>query len=153
IRQLPLLLVGINRPVPRRDDLVALRRVLEPEDVLTLPNLSEDEVAEFVADAVGGTPGTRLLRLAADAAGNPLYLTELVDALTRGRALVVTGDGVEAAAGRVPDSLAAAIADRLEFLSAPAREVIRAAALLGLEFSVSELATVAGRRVGDLMPI
>ncbi|MDT5034849.1 MAG: hypothetical protein QOE03_34, partial [Micromonosporaceae bacterium] len=55
--------------------------------------------------------------------------------------------------GRGPDSLAAAIADRLEFLTAPVREVLRAAALLGADFSVGELAVVSGRRVSDLLPV
>src|SRR2546421_32347 len=82
----------------------------------------------------------RRLRLAGAAGGNPLYLTELVDALTRSRALVVKDGMVDAAEGPTPDSLSAAIAHRLEFLAAPTRAVIRAAALLGLDFSVSELA-------------
>ena len=117
VRQLPLLLVGVARPVPRREDLHTLRRALAPDDVLTLPSLSPAEVAELVASAAGGTPGARLLRLAAGAAGNPLYVTELVDALDRARALV-NGDGrVEVTGVRPPASLAAAIADRLEFLS------------------------------------
>src|SRR6185436_14369369 len=54
---------------------------------------------------------------------------------------------------RTPESLSAAIADRLAFLSTPVREALRLAALLGLDFSVSELAVVAGRRVSDLMPV
>jgi DNA-binding CsgD family transcriptional regulator len=153
VRQLPLLLVGMARPIPRREDLHALRRTLEPGCAMTLSSLSESEVAELVASAVGGTPGARLLRLAAGAAGNPLYVTELVDALARARALM-PGDGrVEATGVRPPTSLAAAIADRLEFLSGSAREVLRAAALLGADFSVSELAVVSGRRVSDLVPV
>ncbi len=153
LRQLPLLLIGINRAVPRREDLNALRRSVEPDDLLPLSNLTDDDVAELVASVVGGTPGARLLQLAADAAGNPLYLTELVDALARGRVLTVTDGVVEATDGPIPDSLSAAIADRLEFLSGLTRDAIRAAALLGLDFSVSELAMVCGRRVGDLLPL
>jgi DNA-binding CsgD family transcriptional regulator len=153
VRQLPLLLVGVARPIPRREDLHALRRALEPGGLLTLPNLSESEVADLVASAVGGAPGERLLQLAAGAAGNPLYVTELVDALARARALT-TGDGrVEATDAPPPTSLAAAIADRLEFLSAPSRDVLRAAALLGADFSVSELAVVVRQRVTELLPV
>ena len=153
VQQLPLLLVGINRPVPRREDISALRRSVEPDGLLVLSSLSEPDVAEFVERIVGGTPGGRLLRLAADAGGNPLYLTELIDALRRGHALTLDDGMVDAAEGSTPDSLSAAIADRLEFLSAPTRSVIRAAALLGLDFSVSELAAVSGRRVSDLLPL
>ncbi|HET8660549.1 MAG TPA: AAA family ATPase [Micromonosporaceae bacterium] len=153
VRQLPLLVVGTTRPVPRRDDLVALRRAVEPDGLLQLPNLSLAEVAEFVAGAVGGTPGPRLLRLAAGAAGNPLYLTELVDALVRGRSLTIEDGCVEATNVPTPASLSAAIAHRLEFLPAPVRGVLRAAALLGGDFSVSDLAVVAGLRLNDLLPI
>ncbi len=153
VRQIPLLLVCLSRPVPRRDDLAALRRAIDPAGLMTLHHLSESEVAELVAGLVGGEPGERLLRLAADAAGNPLYLTELVDALIRGRALAVEDGRIEVVGGRTPRSLSAAIADRLAFLSAPVREVLRIAALLGLEFSVSELAVVSGRRVNDLLPV
>jgi DNA-binding NarL/FixJ family response regulator len=153
IRQVPLLVLGVTRPVPRREDLLALRRMVEPDDVLRLLSLSEEEATELVAHAAGGAPGERLLRLAAGAAGNPLYLTELVDALARGRSLRIEGGRVEVVGGRIPDSLAAAIADRLEYLPAPVRGVLRAAALLGVDFSVSELSIVSSRSVNDLLPI
>jgi DNA-binding CsgD family transcriptional regulator/tetratricopeptide (TPR) repeat protein len=153
VHQLPLLVAGTTRPVLQRDDIKALRRAVEPDGVLRLHSLTDSESAQFVAAAVGGVPGPRLLRLAADAAGNPLYLTELVDALVRGRGLTVKDDCVEASVGRAPQSLAAAIADRLEFLSAPVRGVLRAAALLGADFAVSDLAAVSDRSVADLLPV
>src|SRR5262249_41363717 len=141
------------RPVPPRDDISALRRSLEPDGVVWLESLREHDVAEFVANAVGGAPGPRLLRLAAGAAGNPLYLTELVDALARARALTVEDGVIEPTGKRAPESLPAAIADRLEFLSTPARTALRAAALRGGEFSIAELAAVCGQRVNELVPV
>jgi DNA-binding NarL/FixJ family response regulator len=153
VQQVPLLVVGLLRPVPVREDLVALRRIVEPSDILQLGNLSASAVADLVGDAVGGPPGPRLLRLAAGAGGNPLYLTEWVDALVRAHALVVEDDCVEVAGAGTPVSLAAAIADRLEFLSPPARGAVRAAALLGVDFSVSDLAAVSGQRVTELLPV
>jgi DNA-binding CsgD family transcriptional regulator len=154
VQQLPLLVVGAIRPVPHRDDLTALRRAMAPGELMPLHNLTQAEVAEFVERAVGGVPGPRLLRLAEGASGNPLYLTELLDALLRGRDLTFEDGHVEAATGgRTPVSLAAAIADRLDFLSVPARGVLRAAALLGIDFSVAELTAVSGRRINDLVPL
>src|SRR4029453_5271348 len=50
-----------------------------------------------------------------------------------------------------PASLHAAIADRLKFLSTPVREVLRAAALLGVAFPVSSLASVSGQGISALM--
>jgi DNA-binding CsgD family transcriptional regulator len=153
VPQLPLLVVGVMRPVPRRDDLLALRRTIAPENLLRLHSLSDGEVPAFVSMLAGGTPGPHLLQLAAGAAGNPLYLSELVDALDRGGALNRAEGAVEATARRGPASLSAAIADRLEFLSAPVRGVLRAAALLGSEFSVSDLAHVSGKSIASLLPV
>ncbi len=153
VHQLPLLLVGTMRPVLRRHDLSALRRTIGPAGRLRMHSMSDAEVKELVARAVGGTPGPRLLQLAAGAGGNPLYLTELVDALIRGRGLAESDGCVESTGGRTPDSLAAAIADRLEFLSAPVREILQIAALLGSDFSVSELSVVSSRTVNELLPV
>jgi len=153
VRQAPLLLVGMMRPVPQREDLLALRRAVGDATRLQLTRLSEAAVAELVAALVGGQPDDRLLRLAGDAAGNPLYVTELVAALARSSGVTVTGAGTaELTSGSAPGSLSAAIADRLGFVSGPVREVLRAAALLGVDFAVPDLATVLGRGVADLLP-
>ena len=153
VRQLPLLLVGMMRPVPQRDDLLALRRTVDDAARLQLAGLPEAAVAELVAALAGGRPDGKLLRLADGAAGNPLYVTELVAALARSSSLTVTGAGAaELTSGPAPSSLSAAIADRLGFVSGPVREVLRAAALLGVDFAVPDLATVLGRGVADLVP-
>ncbi len=150
--QMRLLVVALNRTVPRRDDLLALRRAIEP-NVLRIESLCAEEVTAFVAQLVGGLPGPGLLKLASGAGGNPLYLTELVDVLVRAKALDTTDEGVEAQETATPSSLAAAISDRLEFVSTPTRDVLRVAALLGIDFSVSELAVVSGTRLPDLVPV
>ena len=152
-RQMPLLLAGTMRPVPQREDLLALRRVAADAVRLQLAGLSEAAVADLVADLAGGRPDDDLLRLADGAAGNPLYLTELVAALARGSGLTVTEAGsAELAGGSAPGSLSAAIADRLGFVTGPVRDVLRAAALLGAEFAVPDLAIVLDRSVADLIP-
>jgi len=152
-RQAPLLLIGTLRPVPQREDLLALRRVVDDAARLQLTGLTGAAVADLVAAVAGGRPGGSLLRLAEGAAGNPLYLTELVAALTRGSSLTITEAGTaELAGGSAPGSLSAAIADRLGFVAGPVREVLRAAALLGVDFAVPDLAIVLGRGVPDLIP-
>ena len=152
-RQMPLLLVGTMRPVPQRDDLLALRRVVDDDARLQLTGLADAAVAELVAALAGGKPDGNLLRLAEGAAGNPLYVTELIAALARGSRLTVSEAGAaELASGSAPASLSAAIADRLGFVTGPVREVLRAAALLGTDFAVPDLAIVLGRSVADLIP-
>ena len=153
VRQVPLVLVGMMRPVPQRDDLLALRRAVGDAARLQLTGLTEAAVAELVAAQTGGKPDDKLLRLADGAAGNPLYVSELVAALARSSSLTITDAGaVELTSGPAPSSLSAAIADRLGFVSGSVREVLRAAALLGVDFAVPDLATALGRGVADLVP-
>jgi len=178
--QLPLLLIGMARPVPQRDDLLALRRAVEDRGRFRLDGLTGPAVADLVALLSGGRPDDGLLRLAAGAAGNPLYLTELVAALLRGSNLTITAAGTaaladgfsESATGAEttaradgagpavppgddadgPASLSAVIADRLGFVAGPVRDVLRGAALLGVDFEITDLAVVLGRGVPDLLP-
>jgi DNA-binding CsgD family transcriptional regulator/tetratricopeptide (TPR) repeat protein len=152
-RHLPLLLVGMMRPVPQREDLLALRHTADLTERFQLSGLPEGSVTELVGTLAGGKPDDDLMHLANGAAGNPLYLTELVDALARSSSLTVSDAGTaELTSGQAPESLSAAIADRLRFVPAWVREVLRAAALLGVEFAVPDLATVLGRSVVDLIP-
>jgi predicted ATPase len=151
--QMPLLLVATTRPVPKRADLVTLRRVVDGEARIQLAALTDAAVADLVAKLAGGKPDDDLMRLADGAAGNPLYLTELVGALARGDRLIVTAAGtVELSGGPAPASLSAAIADRLGFVTGPVRDMLRATALLGVDFTVSDLATVLDRGVAELIP-
>jgi len=151
--QVPLLLVGMMRPAPQRDDLLALRRVVGDAARLQLTGLTDTAVTDLVAALAGGQPDDNLRRLAAGAAGNPLYVTELVAALARSSSLTINEAGAAAAAGdSAPGSLSAAIADRLGFVAGPVRDMLRAAALLGVDFAVPDLAIVLGRGVADLLP-
>jgi DNA-binding CsgD family transcriptional regulator len=152
-RQLPLLLIGMTRPVPHRDDVLALRRVVDDGARLQLTGLTGVAVTDLVAALAGGKPDDNLLRLAGGAAGNPLYVSELIAALMRGSRLTITASGgAEVASDSVPGSLSAVIADRVGFVAGPVREVLKAAALLGADFAVSDLAIVLGRSVADLVP-
>jgi len=157
VDQLPLLLVGACRPVPQRAALVALRRSQVSGDgvLLTLAPLPAGGAVELAGAVAGaGSVGPRLRRAVEQAAGNPLYVRELVDALGRDRLLAHAGGSVElvedAAATRVPLSLATTISDRLGFLSAPTLSVVRAAALLGVQCTVADLTAVAGTSALDL---
>ncbi len=146
--QSPLLTIGITRPTPERGELLPIRRAAGT--VLRLEGLRDNDVRDLLTGLAGGRPGESLRQVAADAAGNPLYLTELVAALTRAHRLREHGGAVEIDPGPVPKSLLAAVADRLDFLPRDARAVLQAAALLGLEFLVTDLAIVQNRRVPDL---
>jgi DNA-binding CsgD family transcriptional regulator len=148
-----LLLIGTVRPVPQRDELLAVRRVVGSGNTIRLEGLPEEAVSELIATISAGAPGSNLLQLAAEAAGNPLYLTELMDSLVRAQRLTVSDSGaVEVTGGPVPGSLIGAISDRLDFLPKDVRDILQAAALLGNEFLVADLAVVSGKRVAELVP-
>ncbi|GAA3437128.1 ATP-binding protein [Kutzneria kofuensis] len=155
VDQLPLLLVGAARPMPRRSQVAELRRTLTGQGamVMRLRELPAQQVDELVDDLVGAPSGPRLRAMARQAGGNPLYVRELVDALVRENRVEREDAGfAELAADveRAPASLGTAIADRLAFLSDPTLHDLRPAVLLGTEFSVADLAAVSGRTVVDV---
>jgi DNA-binding CsgD family transcriptional regulator/tetratricopeptide (TPR) repeat protein len=152
--QVPLLLIGACRSVPYRDELDAIRQVAQARGHrLGLQPLAAGEVAQLVGRLAGGVPDAGLLAAMEAAAGNPLWVGETVTALRHENSVRV-GDGratLTDVSYRAPASLLAAVGQRLTFLSPAAAEVARSAALLGGEFSVSDLAVVRGRRPSDLI--
>jgi DNA-binding SARP family transcriptional activator len=145
--RLPLLVVGASRPEPSRLELSQLRRSVEARNgvVLTLPPLSCADVETLIGTIVGAALGANLRGLAPQAAGNPLYARELTSALIRRAAVTVvdgTADVERREADAVPQSLLAAVRATVDHLSAGTQSVLRLAALLGMEFSASELAAV-----------
>lgn len=142
--RLPLLLVGTRRPLPRRALLEKLREELPALGGLVLPlgGLSTQAVTELATRLHGAAPEPRLLSLLRTAAGNPLYISELLESLDR--------LGVEGLPD-LPTELSDVIGDRLDFLAPGSRDVLRSAAVLGHEFpdfsdfSVRELAIVVDR--------
>jgi len=154
---LPLLLVGALRPVPRTAVLDGVRDIVAKQGgaVLQLAPLAGGEVAELLRGIVGGTPGSGLLGLADRAAGNPLYVGELADALLRDRHVEVSSGQAEVCAGgdvSVPTSLSSALTHRLGFLTSATTEVLRRAALLGTEFVMADLSVLLDRPAADLLP-
>jgi DNA-binding CsgD family transcriptional regulator len=154
INQLPVLLVGVCRPVPRRPALIRLRQSIKDlaasghAELLRIPPLPPDAVDELVGRVVGAPPGPRLRALVSQAAGNPLYIREILHALTREHVLDRDAQMVEArdsAAESLPDSLIATIDGRLDFLSAATMDLLRFAALLGVDFAVEDLTVVLGK--------
>ena len=153
VDQLPLLLVGVFRPVPARSELVGARRGPGGDGaVLRLGGLDAVQVSELVGRLVGAALGPRLVGRAGLAGGNPLYVRELVDALAREARIDVDGGVAElvGSGGGGPVSVSAAISARLGFLSEQAAGVLRLAAVLGPRFSVTHLGLLAGRSATDL---
>jgi tetratricopeptide (TPR) repeat protein len=165
--QLPLVLVGTRRPVPRPAGADALGREVQAREgvVLSLGGLAPGAVVTMAADLVRGAPGPRLVRWLEHAGGNPFYVRELVDEATRAgmlqgsggvAELQAPGSGMPSAGGGLasdPAVLRAAVEGRLGFLPEDALRVLRIAALLGPEFLVSDLAAVCERTAAGLLPV
>jgi DNA-binding CsgD family transcriptional regulator len=153
IDQLRLLLIATCRPVPRRTEVQQVRAAVVRRGgaVITLGPLPETDVAALVTAMVGAPPGDALRRLTARAAGNPLYVRELIDALMREQALEIRPTAeVSAAREQLPASLTAVLSDRLSSVPAETARMLRIAALLGGRFAVTDLAVVLRRPVSDL---
>jgi tetratricopeptide (TPR) repeat protein len=153
IHQLRLLLIGICRSAPQRPEVQQVRTAVVRRGgaVITLGPLAETDVAALVTAMVGAPPGDALRRLTAQAAGNPLYVRELVDALVREQALQVWPIAeISVTQEELPVSLAAALGDRLSSVSAETAQMLHAAALLGGRFAVTDLAAVLRRPVSHL---
>ena len=60
---------------------------------LTVRPLAAEAVAGLVAETAAAEPGPGLLARISGAAGNPLFATELVEALIQEGAVETTGDG------------------------------------------------------------
>jgi len=155
--QLPLLLIGSARPVPVRQEMNQLRRILTETGVveLRLGPLGQAEVGTLLQQMTSALPGPRLLSLIGQAGGNPRYIRELLNALVLENRIEVAGEVaelVEGGAAGLP-SLSAAIRTRLDFLSEPATEALRTATLLGDEFHVDHLSLLTGRAATDLIAV
>ncbi|MGW8554496.1 ATP-binding protein [Streptomyces tubercidicus] len=154
VHQLPLLLVGAYRPGPgcAADRLVRGAALSRPT-VLALAPLSPPDVSAVLAGMCGGAPGPRLRAMAGEAAGNPLYVTELAAALLREKAIEVHDEMAEATAISPVPSLSALITHRLSPLRDEVLQALRVASVLGAPCTVTELAAVLDRPTHELLSI
>jgi DNA-binding CsgD family transcriptional regulator len=146
--QLPLLLVGVCRPVPLRPEVQRLRHAVGDRDgtvSLTLGPLNQEQVADMAARRLSARPGPRLIGELTRAAGNPLYVREMLDVLVREGTLRTVEGVTELVASPSRLSLGAAIVGRLQFLSPATRSMLQTASILDDRFGVDQLALVSGR--------
>jgi DNA-binding CsgD family transcriptional regulator len=149
IRQQPLLLVVAARTAAESEAVAGLVRGLTARgaDVLRLEPLPETAVATLVERLLEMPAGPALSGLVARAGGNPMYVTELVDALYR-ESVIAVEDGVAEVSGQteapLPGSLVEAIARRLDFLPRQGRDILEMAAVLGPAIDAGELSAVLG---------
>ena len=147
LADLPAAIIGCFRPSPR---VPALTRLLDSLTgagarylaVLSLPDRS---VSELVAEMAGAEPGPSLLALVAGAAGNPLFVTELLKAIAQDGLLQTASGRAEVAAMTLPPTLGLTILRRLSFLPEETLQTLRSASILGSSFSLTGLSATTDR--------
>jgi DNA-binding CsgD family transcriptional regulator len=148
----PVGVIGCLRPSPRVAELDRLAGALEAVGArhLILRPLTGEAVTGLVAQAVAAEPGPRLLAEVAGAAGNPLFVTELLAALAQEGTIATAGGRAEVAETVLPPTLRLTILRRVSFLPETTLQALRSASILGSGFSLTDLATVTGRPAVDL---
>ncbi len=146
---LPVALVASLRPMPRSPELTRLLDACRVEggSHLVLEPLTEDDVFALAADCLGAAPGPRLQRLLRGAAGNPLFVVELLQAIEGEGGITFVEGQAEVTRARLPTTLRLALLHRIAFLPPPVLEIMRHASILGSSFTPLDLATVTGRPV------
>ncbi len=146
-RQLPFVLIGACRTVPRAAELEQPRNAVSAAGgrILNLGPLGSGETVEFAARSLAAPPGPALSELLGAAAGNPAAIRALLDSLVR-------ADALRRGAGVVdldPDSsfdrwaaLTTVVLRRLDVLSVATKDMLHWAALLGTEFDLGDVAVV-----------
>jgi len=149
---LPVAIIGCFRPSPRSAGLERLAGALEAAGGrrMTLRELDGRAVAELVADAVGAAPGRRLLAGMSGAAGNPLFVTELVGALTQERMITIADGRAEVTGPALAPALRLTILRRISFLPERTLQALRFASILGSGFTLTDLAAGTGRPALEL---
>jgi DNA-binding CsgD family transcriptional regulator len=144
--------IGCLRPSPRTAELDRLAGALAAVGArhLVLRPLTGEAVTGLVAQAVAAEPGPRLLAEVSGAAGNPLFITELLAALAQEGAITTAGGRAEVADTVLPPTLRLTILRRVSFLPEPALQALGSASILGSGFSLTDLAIITGRPAVDL---
>jgi class 3 adenylate cyclase/DNA-binding SARP family transcriptional activator len=160
----PLLVIATSRPKSGREEIATLAAAPSARRIVlrALPADAEQSLVESligqVTGAVGGASGASpevLAAVLASADGNPLFVEERLSSLLETRALV-REDGAwllrQPPGPQLPQVLERLVRSRVDRLSPAAQEAIRAAAVLGPEFTAALLAAVLGTQPAELAP-
>jgi DNA-binding CsgD family transcriptional regulator len=119
---------------------------------IELRPLTDDVVADLVADLVGGAPDHDLRALASTAQGNPAALVGLLTALSEDGQVQLSGGHASLRGDRSPRRTEALLRDRVSSLSGKARHVLQVASVLGPRFEPGDLAEMLASSTAILLP-
>ena len=155
VEYLPVGLIACFRPAPRPAELDRLIAWLAAAAGrhLSLGGLTGEAVTDLVTDAVAAKPGRELLAGISGAAGNPLFVTEMVGALAQEGMIETSGGRAEVARIILPPTLRLTILRRLSFLPDDTLNTLRAASILGSSFTMSDLSVTMGWSALELFQV
>lgn len=155
-----LVVVIAMRPIPGDTPLTALTDRLQAAGAqqIHLGPLSDKAVEQLAARTLGRPAGTALLQMTAAAAGNPMYVKEVLAALRATRAIEVADGTVELIEAHqtpgelcpLPHAVADAVLRGFDFLPSTARRMLSMIAVLGTSIDVTDLAAVLDTPVLDV---
>jgi tetratricopeptide (TPR) repeat protein len=161
----PLLVLATSRPKSGRE-IVEQLAVSPATCRVMLRPLPADAAEALTASLISQVPGTvggatgagpEVLAAVLDSAdGNPLFLEERLSSLLETRTLVREGGTWslrEPSGPQLPQVLERLVRSRVDRLSPAAQEAIRAAAVLGPEFTEALLAAMLGSPAAELAPV
>lgn len=154
-RYASLLLVLTFRPDGPRPEVDQLIESLSEEGAtrLALDPLGAADTNLLIEAAFGAPPGASLSVALEGAGGSPLFVHELIRSL-RDEALVQVMDGrAEMTTAELPSSFRTTVARRIEQLPEPQARVVRAAALLGGDFSPADLTVLVDMPLPTLIDV
>jgi DNA-binding CsgD family transcriptional regulator len=144
LESMPVAWVLAARPIQpgsALDDLVE-RLTSHKARRINLEPLTSHAVADLASEVMPASPDPALLELAADAAGNPFFLVELLRGLREEGLVRVEGGVARLVEARLPRRVATGMRHRLARMSESARQLAVAAASLGRGFTFGELASM-----------
>ncbi|HVE75941.1 MAG TPA: AAA family ATPase [Actinomycetota bacterium] len=146
---MPFLLIGGMRLLPRSSDLQSLLATIRDEGwvPMILDELDRESVSALVEEVAGQELSPGIADRISTAGGNPLFVVELVDALSK-----EDSRNPDADTRPLPPDLRSTILGKINFLSEESVELLKLAAILGSSFAASDLAAAKGRPLVDLMP-
>ncbi|QXJ22650.1 hypothetical protein AGRA3207_003687 [Actinomadura graeca] len=133
-------------------DLLFDRLRHEGARYIELGPLGNEAIAEITADVLKAKPERELLALAAQTAGNPMLLVELLKGLLEEGAVRVSRGEASLISNVVPQRVRTIVQRRMDDLKPDTRRLLEVAAILGRCFSAEDLAELLDRAPVELLP-